>query len=157
MIQKSTNSCFLTLSPKETSKLGELLAKDILSCGFKKAFILGLKGDLGGGKTTFIQGFAKGLGIKERITSPTFVIMKNYPIKRKSRYKRFFHLDCYRINNEKEILDLGFKGIISSPENIVAVEWAERIKKILPKGSLMLDFDFIDEKTREIVLKLKND
>ena len=131
---------------RETKKLGEKLAKKIVEKrSLKKAQVLGLVGDLGGGKTTFLQGFAKGLGIKQKITSPTFVIIK--------RFGSFYHIDCYRIQKPKELLDLGFKKVISDPKNIVAVEWADRIRKIMPKSALWLEFEFIGEKTRKIVLK----
>ena len=136
----------LSKSPGQTKKLGETLAKEILKeKKQKKAFVLGLKGDLGGGKTTFLQGFARGLGIKEKITSPTFIIMK--------KFSNFYHFDCYRIRKPKELLDLGFKEIISNPQNIVAIEWAEKVRKILPKEVLILTFEFINKRTREIVLK----
>ena len=136
----------LSKSPGQTKKLGEILAKEILKeKKQKKAFVLGLKGDLGGGKTTFLQGFARGLGIKEKITSPTFIIMK--------KFSNFYHFDCYRIRKPKELLDLGFKEIISNPQNIVAIEWAEKVRKILPKEVLILTFEFINKRTREIVLK----
>ena len=65
-------------------------------------------------------------------------------------FHNFYHIDCYRIRKPKEILDLGFKEIISNPENIVAIEWADRIKKILPKNALVLKFKFIDKLKREI-------
>jgi len=144
---------------RETQKLGRKLAREFLGTAHlcNGALVIGLEGDLGGGKTTFVQGFAKGLGIKEKVLSPTFVILKKFKItKAKSitqKFKTFFHIDCYRIQNPKELLDLGFKEIISEPENIVIIEWAERVKKILPKETITLKFEFIDEKVREIVLK----
>jgi len=143
---------YLTATPVQTKKLGESLAKEILKTKPKKiAFVIGLEGDLGGGKTTFLQGFAKGLGIKEKILSPTFVILKKFEIgKVKSQY--FYHVDCYRIKKPKEILDLGFKEIISNPQNIVVVEWADKIKKILPKNSLILKFKFVNKNSRKIWL-----
>ncbi len=145
MFEKS-NFSTATASPAQTKGVGEVLAKEIFkNRPGKSAKVLGLVGDLGGGKTTFLQGFAKGLGIKEKITSPTFVIMK--------RFKNFYHIDCYRIKKPKELSDLGFKKIISNPENIVAVEWADRIKKILPKGTIWLNFKFIDNKTRKIAIR----
>ncbi len=138
----------ITKSAKETKRFGEFLAKKILRTKLrKKALVIGLEGDLGGGKTTFLQGFAKGLGIQEKITSPTFVIIK--------RFGRFYHIDCYRIQKPKEILDLGFKKIISDPRNIVAVEWADKVRKIIPKSTIWLKFEFINKKTRKIVLKCK--
>ncbi|KPJ54730.1 hypothetical protein AMJ47_03795 [Parcubacteria bacterium DG_72] len=121
------------------------MAKDLVKKIPKRkehAFVIALKGDLGGGKTTFIQGMAKGLGIKEKILSPTFNILK--------KYGNFYHFDCYRIEKPKEILDLGFKKIIQDPKNIVVVEWADKIKKIIPKHALWLNFKFVDKSKREI-------
>lgn len=137
---------YITNSPFQTKKLGEKLAKEILRNKLKRrAFVIGLTGELGGGKTTFLQGFARGLGIKEKILSPTFVIMK--------RFKNFYHIDCYRLQKPEELLDLGFKEIISNPSNIVVIEWADKIKKIIPKNTIRIKFNFIDEKTRKITIK----
>jgi len=146
---------YISSSSAKTKKLGEKLAKQILKKKLKKkAFIIGLEGELGGGKTTFLQGFAKGLGIKEKITSPTFVIMKKFKIQHlKSNIQYLIHIDCYRIKKPKELLDLGFREIISNPKNIVVIEWADRIKKIMPKNSIWIEFKFIDENTREIMIK----
>lgn len=143
-------------SPLKTKKIGEILGKEVLKIKRKKrAFVLGLEGDLGGGKTTFLQGFAKGLGIKEKILSPTFVMMKRFKIRENSRpnshkFATFYHIDCYRIQKPKEILNIGFKKIISNPQNIIAIEWVDRIHKILPKDALILKFKFISQKKREI-------
>ena len=163
----------LTNSPGQTKKAGEALSKEILTPhhflkkgngyknrmksggGQKGALIIGLEGDLGGGKTTFLQGFAKGLGIKEKILSPTFVIMRKFQIVRCShaasfKFRYFYHIDCYRIKKPEEILDLGFREVMSNPRNIIAIEWAEKIKKILPKDAIWVDFEFINKKNRRI-------
>ena len=128
-------------SVSQTKKIAENLAKKILSNFGKKqnkqAVVLSLYGNLGSGKTTFLQGFAKALKIKERITSPTFVILKKFSIT-KSIFKNFYHIDCYRIENPEEMIELNFKDIISNPENIVAIEWPEKIKKILPKNRIII-------------------
>jgi tRNA threonylcarbamoyladenosine biosynthesis protein TsaE len=138
---------YITKSDKETKKIGEVLAKGILKTGPQKmAKVLCLYGDLGAGKTTFTQGFAKGLGIKEKILSPTFVIMK--------RFGNFYHIDCYRLKDHKDILELEFKKIISDPANIVLVEWPEIIKKVLPKKYIKVNFKFIDQTHREISYKI---
>ena len=161
---------YLTISPPETKKLGEKLAKEILKGGFRKnAVVIGLEGELGGGKTTFIQGLAKGLGIKEKILSPTFVILKKFKITKIKnqklkikntnqnlkilRYKTLYHIDCYRIKKPKELLDLGFKEIISNPKNIVTIEWAERVREILPKKIILIKFKFIDKNKRKISIR----
>ena len=160
---------YLTNSPTQTKQIGEILAKEILKTRIeKRALVLGLEGDLGGGKTTFLQGFAKGLGIKEKILSPTFIIFRKYkiqntkyPAPEQARYgagkiQNFYHIDCYRIRKSKEIFDLGFKEIISNPRNIVAIEWVDRIKKILPKNVLSLKFGFVGKTSRKITIQSKN-
>lgn len=140
----------ITKNPSQTKKAGEVLAKEILKIKpGKKALVLGLEGDLGGGKTTFLQGLAKGLGIKEKILSPTFVILKKFKIKN-SKFETFYHIDCYRIEEVKEILDLGFKEIVVDPKNIVAIEWADSIRKIIPKETIWFKFIFITKNTRQI-------
>ncbi len=153
---RTVDKKYITKSNKETQKLGQETTKIILKLPAKSvAVILGLYGDLGAGKTTFLQGFAKGLGIKEKILSPTFVVMK--------RFGHFYHFDCYRLKDEKDILELfpaqggpasGWKEIISNPKNIVAIEWPERIKKALPKNIIKINFKALDENKREISFKI---
>lgn len=139
----------LTTSAGQTQKIGRILAKDILKSGLgPKARVIGLVGDLGGGKTTFLQGFAGGLGLKEKILSPTFIIVR--------RIKNFYHIDCYRIKNPKELLSLDFKKIIADPKNIVAVEWADQVKKIMPRNTIWINFEFINNKTRKITIDKYN-
>lgn len=138
-----SNKIFNTFSVKETQRLaGEVLADLIKKSPKNKALILALQGDLGSGKTTFTQGLAKFLKIKGRITSPTFVILK--------RFKNLYHIDAYRINKPEEILDLGWREIISNPKNIIVIEWPEKIKKFLPKQTYFLNLKFINETQREI-------
>jgi len=166
---------YLTTAPRQTKKLGEILATELfkkvkvekrtkfsLSKEVKKtesqkgALVISLEGDLGGGKTTFLQGFAKGLGIKEKILSPTFIITRKFNLKCSNlKFEHFYHIDCYRIKKPKEILDLGFEEIISNSQNIVAIEWADRIKKIIPKGTIWIGFAFVSRNKRKIVIKFK--
>jgi len=138
----------ISYSPSQTQKIGKSFALDIKR---KKsgALVIVLDGDLGAGKTTLTQGFAKALGIKERVVSPTFVLMKQFKINQKG-FEMFYHLDCYRIAKPKEILALGFKEIISDSKNIVLIEWAQNIKRYLPKDKVVIKLDFVDEKTRII-------
>jgi tRNA threonylcarbamoyladenosine biosynthesis protein TsaE len=156
---------YLTYSASQTRRIGEFFAKNIkrIMPSKERALVIGLKGGLGGGKTTFLQGFAKGLEIKERVLSPTFILMrkfsvpqsKNEKIKKLSslKFKYLYHIDCYRILKPKEILELGFKKIISGPQNIIAIEWAGRVKKILPQKTLILEFEFINKNTRRIIVR----
>jgi len=91
------------------------------------------------------------MGIKQQIVSPTFVIMRRYKIQdTKYKIQKFYHIDCYRIKKPKEILDLGFEEIISDPQNIVAVEWVDKIRRIMPKNTIWIKFEFLNEKIRKI-------
>ena len=155
---------YFTNDSLETKKMGERLAEKILKTerwsdkftARDLAFVLGLEGELGGGKTTFLQGFAKGLGIKEKILSPTFVIMKRFEIENcKLKIENFYHVDCYRIEDPQEILNLGLKDIISNSKNIVAIEWVDKIKEILPESVMTIKFEFLSEKKRKITLRDK--
>lgn len=135
---------FLTQNKKQTENLAKMLAKEILKYKNtkKNSLVFGLIGNLGAGKTTFIQAFAKGLGIKSRLTSPTFVLMKVYG--------NLYHIDCYRIKDYKDILALDFGDIVSNPKNIILIEWAERIKKILPKDTVWIKFTITGKTSRKI-------
>ena len=146
-----TNSAF------QTKKLGVDLAEKILQNRkkTKRARVLALQGELGGGKTTFLQGFAKGLGIKEKILSPTFVILKKFNISNPN-FKFFYHIDCYRIQKPKDILDLNFKKVVSDPQNIIAIEWADRVFKILPKNTIVINFKSNNKNKRSIIIKWPN-
>ena len=137
--------------------LASLFAKEFLEAREKtNATVIGCQGDLGSGKTTFIQGFAKGLDIAEKVLSPTFVIIRKYKIPdTKYKIQNFYHVDAYRIDKPKEILELGWKDIIMDPTNIVVVEWADRIKSILPKDAIIIDFQTIGKKKRKIQFMLK--
>ena len=141
----------VTKSSKETKKagmvLGQALKREPLS---NKAFIVALKGDLGSGKTTFIQGLARGLKIKENILSPTFVIQKNFSLVLKN-YKNFYHIDAYRLKNPDELLELGFKELIRNPENLIVIEWADKIKKILPRNIFKIEFINLGKNKRKII------
>jgi tRNA threonylcarbamoyladenosine biosynthesis protein TsaE len=148
-------------SAKETKKIGESFAKEILKLSpQKRAVLVCLEGNLGGGKTTFAQGFAKGLGIKEKILSPTFIIYRksqipmtkpqSNPKSQIPSFEKLYHFDCYRIKKSEDILELGFREIISNPKNIVLIEWPEKINKILPKNVQWIDFKFVEENIRTI-------
>lgn len=140
---------FITTKPSQTKKLGELLAKELRSARLHRSAkhrgqgkIICLSGELGSGKTTFTQGLLKGFKIKGRHTSPTFVIMKKYG-------KNIYHFDAYRVN-AKDILSLGWKEIINDKNNIIIIEWADRIKKIISQTSLWIEFRWIDKNKRVI-------
>jgi tRNA threonylcarbamoyladenosine biosynthesis protein TsaE len=142
-----------TVDFKETENLGLLNAQKILSQEvIEKPVVIVLNGELGAGKTTFLQGFAKGLDIKQKIQSPTFLIMNRFRI-RSEKFKNFYHFDCYRLDSEKDLEFLDFKKIISDPENIICIEWGNKIKKVLPKNTIKIDFKVLKNNNRQISIK----
>lgn len=138
----------ISRSKIQTQKIAKDFAKQIVqhSMLHRRAMLIGLSGDLGSGKTTFIQGFIKAFGVKERVISPTFVLMK--------RFKNLIHFDVYRINKPKEILDLGWKSMIEDKENIILVEWAEKIKKLFTKPYFWIEFTHRKGNQRSIDIRL---
>ncbi|TSC89776.1 MAG: hypothetical protein G01um10143_266 [Parcubacteria group bacterium Gr01-1014_3] len=152
---------YTTKKAEQTKKLAAKLAKEILSPPAgggphqKHARIIGLVGDLGAGKTTFTQGFAKALGIKRRMVSPTFLIFRTYPIPKLTtsnlKLTTFYHVDAYRIKKTAELKTLHFDKVLKNPKNIVVIEWADQIKKILPKDTIWIRFEHgSQEKERKI-------
>lgn len=147
---------YYSKNEKETQKIaGDLARKVIIS---KNPTVIALEGELGAGKTTFVKGFAKALGIKSKIKSPTFVLMKKYKIPRNSishiPYSIFLvHLDCYRVRDHRDLATLDLKTIFNTPNNIVLIEWPERISKILPKKLIKVHIDHIDNNKRKIMIK----
>ncbi len=131
-----------TKNPKEMQRVATLLALEARGMKTAHALVLALWGELGAGKTTFVRGFSRALGIKDRITSPTFVLMKIYRLaKKKLNFKHLIHIDCHRIDRPDELLHLGLDEILADPDAIVLIEWADRIKKILPDDAITLNFD----------------
>lgn len=115
------------------------------------ATIVALSGDLGAGKTTLTQAMGRELGVKESIISPTFVIMKIYELK-KQTWKHFIHIDAYRLDSAEELEKLGWNNIISDSENLVLIEWPERVQKIISSTALKIKLEHINEEERKITI-----
>ena len=118
--------------------------------------VLALTGPLGAGKTTFVQGLASGLGIKGRIISPTYVLMREYEVGKEQRAKgleKLYHVDFYRLDRaEEEVEMLGLPEIWESSGNVVVIEWAEKVRSRLPKRTRWIRFGHEGE-GRRITLK----
>ncbi|MEJ2220014.1 MAG: tRNA (adenosine(37)-N6)-threonylcarbamoyltransferase complex ATPase subunit type 1 TsaE [Desulfobacterales bacterium] len=130
-----------THSSTETRKLGQTLG-----AGIHQAVIIALTGDLGSGKTAFVQGLAKGLDVSEKyyITSPTFTLINEYP----GRHP-LFHVDLYRIENAPELEEIGLDEILQK-DAVIAIEWAEKLSGETPEDHLELRLSIIDDNTRRI-------
>ncbi len=115
------------------------------------ATVVALHGDLGAGKTTFVQVLGKMLGVSEQITSPTFTIMKGYETTDET-FTRLIHMDAYRIDDISELGPLRFSDILASPNTLFCIEWAEKIKDALPEEAIQLTLEVVDENTRTATL-----
>jgi tRNA threonylcarbamoyladenosine biosynthesis protein TsaE len=136
---------YITKSEEETAKIAQEIAQEA-----KLGDIFALKGDLGSGKTTFTKFFGKSLGIKETITSPTFLIMKTYPFQRNGEDGTLVHIDAYRFDQDEDAESIGLTELIEDKTNIIVVEWPEKVWKYLDGKSQKIDFEYLDEITRKI-------
>lgn len=143
---------FFSASPKETAKLARLAMK--MAAGKKKpgAFVVALSGNLGTGKTVFTKAFLKLYGIKETVISPTFVLSREYVLKR-GEHQKAYHIDVYRLSaKEAQVLELN--KIFKEKNSIVLIEWAEKIKKIIPRDALWIYLSH-GEKSRERKIEIR--
>ena len=129
----------ITRSPEETKQLAASLADEL-----KPGSVLALHGDLGGGKTCFVQGLAEALGVREIVNSPTFTIINEY----RGRL-RLNHVDLYRIKSEAEVFGLGLEELLEG-DGITAIEWPEIFSLLLPKNAIHIYFEFVDADRRRI-------
>lgn len=113
------------------------------------AVVVGLYGNLGSGKTTFTKSVAKVLGVTEDITSPTFVIEKVYELQN-NKFSHFIHIDAYRLEREEELVSLGWNEITSDKNNLIFIEWPEKVSGIMP-DHIKIKFSALDDpNSREI-------
>ncbi len=137
----------ITKNAEETQKIGQKLADYLIRKGSATLpHIICLYGDLGMGKTTFVQGFAKGLGITSRLLSPTFIIVRRQQLTSIDRH--FFHLDLYRLASEQSIQELGIQEMFDDEKNIVIIEWAERLGGLLPEKRIDIRFTLGDSQSQ---------
>lgn len=147
----------ITKSAKETQKFGQTLADSLmgdLSKRKKQPSIFCLYGELGSGKTTFVQGFAKELGVSSRLLSPTFIIVRRYSLDAFEKF--FYHIDLFRIKNDKDVVGLGLHEIFSDPSAIILIEWAERLGSLLPEQRMDITFIVVGDEERKIIINPKS-
>jgi len=139
----STEQTVLSRSEAETEALGAALARELEAGGG----IVLLNGDLGAGKTVFSRGFARGLGVTEVVSSPTYTIVQEYAL---PSGRRLYHMDLYRISDEHAALGFGVDEFLSEPGAISLVEWPERIRGLLPDTAIRVELAHRSENEREI-------
>ena len=129
-----------TNSEKETIEYGKKLASEL-----KGGEVIGLVGNLGAGKTILTKGVAQGLGIKQIVNSPTFVVMKVYEVKsQKSIINCLVHIDAYRLKSADDLIAIGAEEYFNRDDTVVIIEWADKIKKILPKKTRFININIKD-------------
>ena len=126
---------YISNSLEETQKIADDFIKNI-SPKSDSAFVVGLSGNLGAGKTAFTKCIAKSLGVEETVTSPTFVIEKIYELENQ-KFSHLIHIDAYRLESGEELLNLGWQRIISDPKNLILIEWPEKVSSVMPEHTKM--------------------
>lgn len=121
----------LTKSVRETQKFAANMAASL-----PLDSVVALIGEIGAGKTTFAQGFAAGFGVAEFVNSPTFKLVSEYEGKR----GRLYHIDCYRLNDAREFIDIGGESFLNPGDGITLIEWAERVQLLLPDSIIQVEF-----------------
>lgn len=134
----------ITNLANDTIEFGKSVARAV-----EKGAVISLVGDLGAGKTTFTKGVARGLGIMDNVTSPTFTILNEYA----GEEKRLYHFDFYRIEDPDELVELGFEDYFPSTDGLTIVEWVEKAPSVLPKQYYQITFEKIDDDKRRIVFE----
>jgi tRNA threonylcarbamoyladenosine biosynthesis protein TsaE len=137
-----------THSPEETKKLAYRVASVL-----KPGKVLALYGELGAGKTTFVRYLVEALGLKSRVQSPTFVIVREYgdPTEGiEGRVRKVNHVDLYRIQVREDVAGLGLGEIFNEEGAVTVVEWPELIEDMLPENTARLRFEYVSEGVRKI-------
>ncbi len=140
------NREIITKNAQETAEVGARLAGE-------RPRLVCLYGELGSGKTTFTQGFAKALGVKNRLLSPTFIIVRRYDL---PKNLLFYHVDLYRLNSTDEMEELGLSEIFSDPQAFVVVEWADKLGDLLPTNRIDIHFSVVDNEKHKLTITKGN-
>ena len=118
-----------------------------------KTLVITLSGDLGAGKTTFVQELGKVLGIKEPVTSPTFTIMKQYNLDGHPDFDQLVHIDAYRFESESEAAPLHIAEFFTHPRTIICLEWPERVANIVPAENIHIRIEITEGEKRKVTVK----
>ena len=136
----------VTASPEETSRAGEQLGETL-----GPGTVVALTGELGSGKTCFIQGLGRGLGVARAPTSPTFVLVNQY-----AGRVPLYHVDAYRTESLTELLDLGLEELLGG-EGVTVVEWADKLLPLLPPDTIHVHIEGVGDEPREITIRIPGD
>lgn len=135
----------ITHNLEETERVAREFAQNL-----QAGDVVALIGDLGSGKTTFTQFVAREMGAIAIVNSPTFLIQKEYRLKNERGIEMLYHLDLYRLENERQVEEVGLKEILLDEKGITFIEWPEKADAFMPKDSYKIIFAHVDDTTREI-------
>jgi tRNA threonylcarbamoyladenosine biosynthesis protein TsaE len=143
----------MTVFTLEEGDLKDFIHKNVLSSckPGQSACVFALVGDLGAGKTTFSKTFLGELGVEQHVQSPTFSIINSYEIDFEG-FTKVFHIDVYRIDNTKELEVLHFADILSDPRHIVVIEWADKVRELIPGDARWMTFEHDTTQTRTVTI-----
>lgn len=141
---------YISNSVIETKNIGHSLAQEL-----QGGDVLLLSGNLGAGKTSFLQGLAEGLGVTDKVNSPTFNILKLYKTKNNQKVKKFCHIDAYRLESGADLENLAITEIFSDKSTVTAIEWAEKVKSVFPVKYIKIEIRALEENLREISISNK--
>ena len=136
---------FTVKTEEDTINLGKKIGKQL-----KKGDVVALDGSLAAGKTYLTKGIAKGLGIQEDITSPTFTLISEY-----SGRFNLYHMDVYRLEGVEDFLDLGTEEMLYG-DGVCVIEWSKKVKQVLPKNTIYIDIMVNDDNSRKIIINSKD-
>jgi tRNA threonylcarbamoyladenosine biosynthesis protein TsaE len=134
---------FFSRSPEQTRRIGKRLGGAL-----QAGDVICLQGDLGAGKTTFVQGVAQGWGSMDSVSSPTFILVNEY---RRGDQNRLFHMDAYRLDSTPEAEELDLDSMLA--DGALLIEWPERMDGIIPDEHLWINLEYVDDEEREIKFK----
>ncbi|MBE6929147.1 MAG: tRNA (adenosine(37)-N6)-threonylcarbamoyltransferase complex ATPase subunit type 1 TsaE [Clostridia bacterium] len=137
---------YISRSPEETERIGEQTA-----AALRPGDVLAMSGDLGAGKTAFVRGLARGLGLDDRVTSPTFAIVNEY----REGNIPLFHFDMYRLGSSEELYDIGWEDYLREG-GVCAVEWSENVDDAMPADCLRVDIRHLSDTERQITISRSN-
>lgn len=145
----------MEFSLNDLSKIADQIITDVTNrASADHATIIAFSGDLGAGKTTMIKEIAKSLGVQQDLASPTFVIYKIYNLDHnRSPFKKLIHGDMYRLESSGEIMQLGWEQLITDPENLILIEWPEKIADVLPDWSDRVVLHHVNADMRKLDIK----
>src|SRR5450759_5272138 len=144
MNRKNTKIEIISVSAQQTWGIARFIGEKL-----REGDVLALSGELGSGKTCFTGGLARGLGVSEKyqITSPTFTLINEYPARCK-----LYHFDVYRLSSYSELEDLGYEEYFAG-DGVVVIDWAEKIAKLIPRDSIFINFEYVDENSRKMIIR----